>query len=143
VCPAGLPGAAPAADNPAPSPYFFVEIARGQCFGLINHGKCRGLDSNFLTATPWSAAALDLPAGARQRLFGQNQGASEMSTEITAPNPHVLDCLAMRAAAKEKLAASANTRDIFHRLCLLHRLNRRHNGHWQGNPVLEAARKTK
>lgn len=66
-----------------------------------------------------------------------------MNAEITAPNPHVVDCLAMRAAAKEKLAASANTHDIFHRVCLLHRLNRRHNGRWQGNSALEAARKTK
>jgi hypothetical protein len=58
-------------------------------------------------------------------------------------NPPVLDGLAMRATAKEKLAASASTRDLFHRLCLLHRLNRRHSGNWHAGPALQAMRSKK
>lgn len=64
-----------------------------------------------------------------------------MSLASVSHNPPVLDGLAMRATAKQKLAASVNTRDLFHRLCLLHRLNRRHSGHWQAGSALEAVRK--
>jgi hypothetical protein len=66
-----------------------------------------------------------------------------MSTEIVSRNPPVLDGLAMRATAREKLAASANTRDLFHRLCLLHRLNRRHSGNWQAGSALADMRRAR
>ena len=64
-----------------------------------------------------------------------------MSLANISHNPPVLDGLAMRSTAKKKLAASANTRDLFHRLCLLHRLNRRHSGNWQAGAALEAMRR--
>ncbi len=57
-----------------------------------------------------------------------------MRPNTSARNPSTHDGLAMRASAKHKLAGCANTRDLFHRLCLLHRLNRRHSGHW--DPLL-------
>lgn len=67
---------------------------------------------------------------------------TDMNNEILSRNPPVLDSLAMRATAKEKLAASANTARLFHRLCLLHRLNRRHSGDWRASAALENARET-
>ena len=66
-----------------------------------------------------------------------------MSLDIPSRNPSALDSLAMRATAKRKLAASANTQDLFHRLCLLHRLNRRHSGHWEAGSALESLRRSR
>ena len=40
-----------------------------------------------------------------------------MSLDLSLHNPSALDGLAMRTAAKKKLAASVNTRNLFHRLC--------------------------
>jgi hypothetical protein len=56
--------------------------------------------------------------------------------DMSLHNPSVHDCHAMRVAAKRKLATCNNTRNLFHRLCLLHRLNRRHNGHWHAAEAL-------
>ena len=66
-----------------------------------------------------------------------------MRPDMTLYDPPVLDSLAMRAAAQRKLAASVNTRNLFHRLCLLHRLNRRHNGDWQAGTVLDELRRAR
>jgi hypothetical protein len=66
-----------------------------------------------------------------------------MSLDISSRNPSALDGLAMRTNAKKKLAASANTHHLFHRLCLLHRLNRRHSGQWEAGSALESMRRTK
>lgn len=65
-----------------------------------------------------------------------------MIKETFQRNPPAIDALAMRTSAKEKLAACANIHNLFHRVCLLHRLNRRHSGDWHGSSALDALRKT-
>lgn len=44
---------------------------------------------------------------------------------------------------QEEGRGSANTQDSFHRLYLLHRLNRRHSGHREAGSALERLRRTR
>ncbi len=96
-----------------------------------------------MSYSPYNPADEASRTAPRREFFEQPERADAMSLDMTLHNPPVLDTLAMRAAAKRKLAASANTRNLFHRVCLLHRLNRRHNGHWQAGAVLEEVRRAR
>jgi hypothetical protein len=66
-----------------------------------------------------------------------------MARQVASRSPSALDGLAMRTTAKRKLAASANTHDLFHRLCLMHRLNRRCSGRWEAPPALASMRRAR
>ncbi|ESQ13421.1 MAG TPA: hypothetical protein DDY14_09165 [Chromatiaceae bacterium] len=99
-------------------------------------------NTGFSHALKTPRMRLDAPR-AGTSFLRRDQGAIAMSLDLSLHNPSALDGLAMRTAAKKKLAASVNTRNLFHRLCQLHRLNRRHNGHWQAGAALEQVRRAR